>query len=605
MVTQSRNLRHAFSLLPKSSFRKLILLCVFQLSVAFFDIVAILLLGVISKSGFEYVQSGSSKFPLVLVRIFSMERLDFEAQFSLLSATVFILFGARTTISIWGNRKILTFLGGQGATASNSLLDKVLLSDPNYVVRKNSQEFLYGLTSGIDNLILNYLGSLTLLVTETFFLAAVLIVVLVVQPLTGICALLIFGGAFYLIQRATSGKGRELARELGDLSVSYSQELLETLQIYLELVLRRSVFSTTESVRRKRGQSMLLRAQLLFLPTFSKFLFEFVLIFGGVTVGIAQLLVSDVTAAISSLVMFLAAASRILPSLIRAQGALLAVKQSEGASEMPIKQLSELERIAKIDSKFIIQRSVESRFIPEISISNLEFSYETSPSFSLHEISLDIRAGNFVAIVGESGAGKTTLVDLILGMNNPVAGSVRISGLNPLEAAIKWPGKIAYVPQNILVIDGSIRKNISLSSEGQGNEEKLLLALAKANLLSDVQNLPGKLDEVVGERGMKLSGGQRQRLGIARALYTNPDLIVFDEATSALDSLTEKTVTEAIFKNNERGVTLIVIAHRLSTVKNADVVVLLEHGRIVASGTFDEVRQIAPKFDEQAKLANL
>jgi ABC-type multidrug transport system fused ATPase/permease subunit len=303
--------------------------------------------------------------------------------------------------------------------------------------------------------------------------------------------------------------------------------------------------------------------------------------------------------------MFLASASRILPSIVRAQSALLAVKQSEGGSEITINQILELEEIEKSKKVFSSQTLKNKHFIPEIKISNLNFSYENSNRFTLQDVSLEVEAGSLIAIVGESGAGKTTLVDLVLGMNTPNSGSIEICGVNSLEAAKKWPGKIAYVPQNITVIDGSIRRNVTLGSDNNVSDLAVWTALKKAKLVDEVDAMPNKLDEIVGERGMKLSGGQRQRLGIARALFTDPKLIVFDEATSALDSITEKTVTEAIFGNNKREMTLIVIAHRLSTVKNADLVVFLENGRVVAKGTFNEVRQVAPKFDEQAKLANL
>jgi ATP-binding cassette subfamily C protein len=605
MIIQLKNLNHALSLLPKKAPRNLLLLCVFQTGVVFLDLAAILLLGILSKSGLEYVQDRNPEIPVDLISMFRIESLSFETQFSILSIIIFLLFSTRTAISIWGNRRILRYLGHQGTIASNSLLDKVLTSDPHYVVRKNSQEFLYSLTSGVDQLVLTYLGSLTLLVTEMFFLASVLMVILIVQPVTGICALVIFSGTFYMIQRVTSDKGKTVSRNLGELIVRYNQELLEMLQIYRELILRDNIASATQLIREKRGESMLLRAQLFFLPTLSKFLFEYVLIIGGFTVGIAQLLLSDALSAISAIIMFLAAASRILPSVVRAQGALLAVKQSEGASEITIKQILELKETVRNRTHLNVQENINNEFIPEIEINNLNFSYDETKKFALQNISLEIRAGSLVAIVGESGSGKTTLVDLVLGMNIPISGSVKICNLNPLEAAKKWPGRIAYVPQNISIIDGSIRRNVALGDDNQDLDLAVWAALEKAKLVEEVKSMPHKLDEIVGERGMKLSGGQRQRLGIARALFTNPQLIVFDEATSALDSITEKAVTEAIFGNDKSDTTLIVIAHRLSTVKNADVVVLLENGRIAAKGTFDEVRQIAPRFDEQAKLANL
>jgi ATP-binding cassette subfamily C protein len=599
-----KNLPHVFSLLPKGTSRKLLLLCAFQISVTFLDILAILLLGIITKSGLDYVQREVGEIPTQIVNLLNINSLAFEFQFGILSGIIFLLFTSRTAISIYGNRRILRFLGNQGASASNNLLDKVFKSEPQYVVNKNSQEVLYGLTKGVDSLVLTYLGSLTLLLTETLFLSAILLVIVIIQPLTGICALLIFGGTFWFIQKATSGQGKAISRDLGNLSISYSQSLLETLQIYRELVLRGGISKATMDIRSKRRDSMSLGAQLLFLPILSKYLFEFVLIFGSFVVGVAQLLVSDALAAVSALVMFLAAASRILPALIRAQGALLTVKQSEGASEVTIRQLTELAKVAKKDVGIEITGPTDKKFIPNIEISDLNFRYSPSSNFALTDISLNVSPATFVAIVGESGSGKTTLVDLILGMNNPDSGKVNLSGLSSLDAARIWPGKIAYVPQNITIIDGSIRKNVTLDSDDFASDKLVMSSLAQAKLLEDVMQMPDGLDEIVGERGMKLSGGQRQRLGIARALFSQPGLIVFDEATSALDSVTEKAVTDAIFTKKNQ-VTLIVIAHRLSTVRNADLVVLLDKGKLVAKGTFEEVRKIAPMFDKQAKLVNL
>jgi ATP-binding cassette subfamily C protein len=600
----SKNLSNAISLLPEGTSKKLILLCLFQALVTFLDVLAILLIGLITKSGLDYVQKGFGEIPSQLSNLMNLESLDFEMQFGVLTVVIFILFTSRTTISIYGNKRILRYLGNQGATASNSLLDRILKSGPHYVVNKNSQEVLYGLTQGIDNLILNYLGSLTLLITEAIFLGAIIFTILILQPITGICALLIFGGAFYSIQRATSGKGKEMQKQLGDLSISYNQGILETIYIYRELVLRGGIAKATVDIRERRQRSMKVRAQLFFLPILAKYLFEFILILGALLVALIQLLVSDASAAVSALVVFLAAASRILPSLVRAQGALLAIKQSEGGSEVTIGQMAELSKISKTQVSTEVGNFVDKKFTANVEISNLNFRYSEFSKFSLEDISLDIKPATFVAIVGESGSGKTTLVDLVLGMNNPNSGYVKISGTKSFLAALNWPGKIAYVPQNIYIIDGSIRKNVTLDSADSDSDSLVVSALNQAKLLEDVMKMPGGLDEIVGERGMKLSGGQRQRLGIARALFSQPELIVFDEATSALDSVTEKAVTDAIFTKKNQ-VTLIVIAHRLSTVRNADLVVLLDNGKLIAKGTFEEVRKIAPMFDKQAKLVNL
>ena len=175
----------------------------------------------------------------------------------------------------------------------------------------------------------------------------------------------------------------------------------------------------------------------------------------------------------------------------------------------------------------------------------------------------------------------------------------------PLDALNKWPGAAAYVPQDVVLSNGSIRENVGLGyPKDVATDAMVLNALRVAHLDEFVKGLSEGLDTQIGERGAKISGGQRQRLGIARAMFTRPHLLVLDEATSALDGETEAAISDAI--HELRGsTTVVMIAHRLSTVRNADIVVYLDKGRILAQGTFDEVREAVPDFDRQAKLMGL
>ena len=210
-----------------------------------------------------------------------------------------------------------------------------------------------------------------------------------------------------------------------------------------------------------------------------------------------------------------------------------------------------------------------------------------------------------VAITGSSGAGKTTLVDLLLGVHTPTSGDIYIAGVSPLDAFQKWPGATAYVPQETVIINGNIWENIVLGFDYDPEHEKYIReALKLSNLEEYVQSLPEGLFTKVGDRGHKLSGGQRQRLGIARALFTKPKLLVLDEATSSLDAQTESDITEAI-KSLKGKTTIIMIAHRLSSVRNADQVIFMNNGKIESIGTFEEVRKEVSNFDKQANLMGL
>jgi ABC-type multidrug transport system fused ATPase/permease subunit len=194
---------------------------------------------------------------------------------------------------------------------------------------------------------------------------------------------------------------------------------------------------------------------------------------------------------------------------------------------------------------------------------------------------------------------------LMIGLLAPNAGEIRISGVKPSEAISFWPGAVSYVPQDISIANDTIEGNICLGFEKDDNLADWINQLISASMLQDViQDLDDGIKTHVGERGTKLSGGQRQRLGIARALFTNPKLIILDEATSALDAETEQLVSNSI--NELRGkTTLVLIAHRLATVRNADKVCYIENGNICGFGTFEEVRKAVPNFDRQANLLGL
>jgi ABC-type bacteriocin/lantibiotic exporter with double-glycine peptidase domain len=210
-----------------------------------------------------------------------------------------------------------------------------------------------------------------------------------------------------------------------------------------------------------------------------------------------------------------------------------------------------------------------------------------------------------VAIVGASGSGKSTLIDVMLGILPPTTGSAKISGISAINAIDSWRGEIGYVPQEIFISNSTILENVALGfPKHEIDKSKVMNSLNAAQLLSDVNKMPLGLQTMVGDRGGNLSGGQRQRLGVARALYLNPKLLVMDEATSALDGTTEYELNKSI-SELPRTLTTIVIAHRLSSIRYFEKVVYMEKGEIKAVGSFDEVRQSVDDFDIQAKLMGL
>ncbi len=237
--------------------------------------------------------------------------------------------------------------------------------------------------------------------------------------------------------------------------------------------------------------------------------------------------------------------------------------------------------------------------------SNLSFRYANAPLDVLSEINLQLDAGKTLAIVGASGAGKSTLVDLILGVLNPSSGEVLVSGMSPLAAIREYAGDIAYVPQDVSITTGSIKENITIGyDESEFSDDQILEAISLAQLNEFVSNSKYGINTQVGDRGSSLSGGQRQRLGIARALVSKPKLLILDEATSSLDAESEARISEAIL-NLKGRVTVVVVAHRLSTVRHADQIIYLKAGKVIGSGSFEELRDSIPEFENQAKLMGM
>jgi ABC-type multidrug transport system fused ATPase/permease subunit len=278
---------------------------------------------------------------------------------------------------------------------------------------------------------------------------------------------------------------------------------------------------------------------------------------------------------------FVVAAFRLLPSINRIMSAFQTLRFAK-----PVIDLIYVEFL-RINDNLVFNDIKMSKisFTKKIEIKNLSFSYsENNSDLVLSQVSLTVKRGQTIGIIGESGSGKSTLVDLILGLLSPLNGSILVDDVSIQNNLQSWQDQIGYVPQFIYLIDDSIKKNIAFGiDEKEIDEIKLNNAILMAQLDNFVLQLPNKLNTNVGELGVQLSGGQRQRIGIARALYNNPDVLIFDEATSSLDLDTENEISNCI-KLLRNTKTIIIVAHRYSTIRNADVIYKINKGKIVSFG---------------------
>jgi ABC-type multidrug transport system fused ATPase/permease subunit len=347
-------------------------------------------------------------------------------------------------------------------------------------------------------------------------------------------------------------------------------------------------------------------AELSFIPNLGKYMIEMTMVIGAIAVCGFQFYFSDATHAVSILSIFLAAGSRIAPAILRVQSGAIAIKGSYGGASRTIALMRELnQEPIEVSPDAIVRAQRTGDFSGAAHVKNLDFSYGHKNRLVLQNINLDIRAGETLAIVGPSGAGKSTLVDLLLGLYTPISGIIEVSGVAPQVAIKAWPGAVAYVPQNVSLISGSIAENIALGySKEEIDSFRVGECLEISQLTEYINSLPVGIETQVGESALQMSGGQLQRLGIARAIYTQPKMLVLDEATSALDGKTEMDVSEAILSLRGK-ITIVLIAHRLSTVLKADRIVYLKDGKILSIGNFEHVKAEVSEFANQAKLLGL
>lgn len=292
---------------------------------------------------------------------------------------------------------------------------------------------------------------------------------------------------------------------------------------------------------------------------------------------------------IPQIAVFAVAAFRLLPSVGRVNAYINSIMYNKASLDMIYDDLKEIdsEPVQEIEWQGKKEKWI---FTKGVTVEHVSYHYPDSDTEVLHDISLEIPKGKTVALIGPSGAGKTTLADIILGLLPPVSGVVRMDDKNVYENLRSWRQKLGYIPQSIYLSDDTIRNNVAFGIyEAQIDDNAIWKALEKAQLKEFVQGLEKGLDTYVGDRGVRLSGGQRQRIGIARALYHDPEILVLDEATSALDSSTEQAVMESI--ESLQGLkTMIIIAHRLTTIKNADLVYEVSGGNVTLRDKNEVIR---------------
>lgn len=483
---------------------------------------------------------------------------------------------------------------------ASRLFQAYMYSPYTFHLQRNTAELLRNMNQEVPRAIGEVLMPAMGLVMEMLVLAAIFSLLITVEPLVSFVALVTLGTTSALFYMAV----RQKVSVYGQQQQHYSRMILQSIHqglggIKIAKVLGRERFFTDAFSRHAKGYAQAIRFKAI-ISQMPRLFIEIIGILG--LLGIASVFIlqgRSMASIVPTLALLTVAVARLLPSFNRITMALTGLRYGRYALDVVYDDLRMLERESMAEENAPLQRFF---FHASIELDDLSYRYPDASETALKGISMKIPQGSAVAFVGPSGAGKTTVVSLILGLLEPVGGAIRVDGLDIRENLRAWQRQIGYIPQEIYLSDDTIRRNIAFGlPDSEIVDENIAAAVTSAQLQGLIDSLPNGLDTVTGERGIRLSGGQRQRIGIARALYHHPQVLVMDEATSHLDNETERYIMEAI--ERLRGArTLIIIAHRLSTVHQCDRLFFLKGGQLDAEGTYPELLRTSRGFRNMAAV---
>lgn len=516
--------------------------------------------------------------------------------FIILTLSIIAVYWLKNGFLIFNQSFQTRFTYGLYQKLSTNLFDYYLHEDYQSHLNKNTSELIRNINQLTFDLITTFLLPLLMLISEMVIVVLLVTFLLMMNPLSTLYVFILLGAIVSFIFLKIRKKLHESGQTVGELQTLSNKQVLQGLGSFKSTtLLHKQSFFVAEFGRAVRQISQH-RSYFEVMQNLPRFFMETAVVTVMLSLAIMMLYLRKPSSdLILTLSVFGMAGMRLLPSMNRILNSLNSIKWSQSMMQGLLDDLQKIEKSQ--DSQMTVLEPFE---FDTLNLENISFAYENGVKV-LNGISLTLKAGQSIGFVGHSGSGKSTLVDVILGLLTPQTGTISVNQQPLRQILATWQQGIGYIPQDIYLSDESIRANIAFGvSANTINEQQLWYAIHTAQLERLIHELPEGLDTVIGERGVKLSGGQRQRIGIARALYHNPQILVMDEATAALDNVTERAFMSAV--NGLKGQkTLLMIAHRLSTVENCDMIYFIDNGKIVDSGTYTELLQKNIHFKKLVK----
>ena len=508
----------------------------------------------------------------------SISQNDYESSIINYGIILVIIFLLRSIIGLMINKFILSFSWNNQVKIQTYLLNAYQKLNYEDYINKNSSEYI----QRIQHLVPQFSEGVLLPTLRVMSDGIVSLAIISLLAYLNIEALLLFFVILVIFASSYTiifgNKSKIFGKKSNIETIKLIQRLNESIYGLKEIRLLSSEKYFHQKMKNSAEKFAKNKVNGLFISTMPRFLLEFVLIAVSVMSG------DDPSKSLGVLAIFGTASLRLIPSASNIMGGLSLIRFGRNATNDLYNDLISLEKSkTKIKNKSTKKENFKSLLIDDIS-----YTYPNMKESSLNNISLCINSGEMVGVIGKSGSGKTTLINLILGLLYQQSGEIRFNDENLSESLKSYWSTIAHIPQEIFLIDDSLKKNIALGVDEQEIDiEKLNFAINKAKLKEVVKGLPDNYETKIGERGIKLSGGQRQRIALARAFYFEKDFIILDEATSSLDNETENQIISEI-NNLKRKKTILIITHKHSTIKQCDKIIMLENGRIIKEGKYND-----------------
>ncbi len=575
--------------------------------VGLLDLFAIFLVGHLATSIALFATLGSDPNRVIDFAGLSIPALNAQ---TLPTAAVLIvgIFVIKAVGSVWMTRRMAVFLAGVEARAAH-LIARISLGQGLEKLKRHSREEIYSaVQSGSPAAFNSILNSLGTVIAESALFVLMIGAFFFVNWVAAFATLAYFGVIALSIHLLIGTWAEKAADKVTIATIEGNSSIGD-----LGEVLRESSISRTQEyffsrILESRERAASGSANQFVLSGMPRYIIETALLFAVALFALWQATLGDIASAAGTLGVFLSGGLRLTASLIPLQNALVAIQQYTPAAKLALSFL-ETQEIARSTTPNRDQRTIRNSrpagSAIGVSFQSVSYTYPDAQHPAVKNLALNVEPGQQIALIGPSGSGKSTIADLLLGLLVPGEGRVLIDGESPDAISSLNPGILGYVPQSPGMVRGSISTNIALGVAPEDvDTSRLAEAVDKAHLTDLVESLPQGLDTDIGKRRNELSGGQIQRIGLARALYTRPKLLVLDEATSALDARSENIIN-AVLDQMRGEVTVVLIAHRLNTVQRSDMVFLIEEGQVSASGTFQELVSGNKTVEDLAKLMSV